>query len=511
MSASRERRERQAQRTTNAPNGKRIVKSRKSQKQDRVTRWVVGVFVGIIIFTLSALFLMGQGIPQRVLTAATVGGERIRVNEFEYHYQMAVRSFMEEYGEFVSFLGFNPGQPHSDQIAFEDVTWKDYFVGMAMDSLLDTVANAQDAANNGMTLGDWEFFMIEDYLDSLRSQAAASGMSMNRMLTEMFGRGTTEASLRATIERLILADMWKEQTYLSFEVTEQHVEARYWSNPESYDQISFHILQLAGDLPEDEDHDFTEEDFVAAFEEALQRANAMYRRVTAANFYTLALEYSDQIDREWLTEVPNGTLNSYLPVSNVAGHGELGGWLSDLNRRAGDKTVITDEAGHYVILFVSRTRFPQVGASVRHILFRFDDFSEEDAGERATELLREWRTTEATEENFGLMATVHSGCGSAADGGLFVDVLRGEMVPEFNDWLFAGSRRPGDTGVVRTQFGYHVMYFVGQSENPIWPRDRQTGRDRIRDELAMEWFQEYQMWLLEQFTITPSSMGLRFL
>ena len=30
----------------------------------------------------------------------------------------------------------------------------------------------------------------------------------------------------------------------------------------------------------------------------------------------------------------------------------------------------------------------------------------------------------------------------------------------FNDWIFDETRVTGDTGLVKTEFGYHIMYFV---------------------------------------------------
>ena len=42
-------------------------------------------------------------------------------------------------------------------------------------------------------------------------------------------------------------------------------------------------------------------------------------------------------------------------------------------------------------------------------------------------------------------------------------VQRGEMVQEFEDWCFA-DHKEGDTGIVKTKFGYHVMYYVGKKE-----------------------------------------------
>ena len=42
------------------------------------------------------------------------------------------------------------------------------------------------------------------------------------------------------------------------------------------------------------------------------------------------------------------------------------------------------------------------------------------------------------------------------------------MVTEFNDWCFDESRQYGDTGLVRTTYGYHVMFFVAGEEG--WHR-----------------------------------------
>ena len=41
------------------------------------------------------------------------------------------------------------------------------------------------------------------------------------------------------------------------------------------------------------------------------------------------------------------------------------------------------------------------------------------------------------------------------------------MVTEFNDWCFDSSRKTGDSGVVETPYGAHVMYFSGDNL-PYW-------------------------------------------
>ena len=38
------------------------------------------------------------------------------------------------------------------------------------------------------------------------------------------------------------------------------------------------------------------------------------------------------------------------------------------------------------------------------------------------------------------------------------------MVVNFNDWCFDSARKTGDTDIVESEYGYHVMYFVGDSD-----------------------------------------------
>ena len=34
------------------------------------------------------------------------------------------------------------------------------------------------------------------------------------------------------------------------------------------------------------------------------------------------------------------------------------------------------------------------------------------------------------------------------------------MVPEFEQWATDKNRRAGDVGIVKSQYGYHIMYFI---------------------------------------------------
>ena len=53
-----------------------------------------------------------------------------------------------------------------------------------------------------------------------------------------------------------------------------------------------------------------------------------------------------------------------------------------------------------------------------------------------------------------------------ATGGLYTDIYVGQMVEPFETWCFDASRQYGDTGLVKTDYGYHIMYFVASHE--VW-------------------------------------------
>ncbi|MBP3305577.1 MAG: peptidylprolyl isomerase [Oscillospiraceae bacterium] len=76
----------------------------------------------------------------------------------------------------------------------------------------------------------------------------------------------------------------------------------------------------------------------------------------------------------------------------------------------------------------------------------------------------EWLSGELTEETFAEFAVKYSEDGNAKDGGIYTEVYEGQMVTAFNDWCFDESRQTGDHGLVKTQYGYHIMYFVDSRE-----------------------------------------------
>lgn len=121
------------------------------------------------------------------------------------------------------------------------------------------------------------------------------------------------------------------------------------------------------------------------------------------------------------------------------------------------------------------------GVNVRHVLIEPEGATKDEKGytvaddnqweacrKEAQALLDEWAKGKRTEESFGNLAKEHSVDGSASIGGLYENVIKGRMVKAFNDWIFDETRKPGDYGLVKTEYGYHLMYFVSATEQDVW-------------------------------------------
>lgn len=120
-----------------------------------------------------------------------------------------------------------------------------------------------------------------------------------------------------------------------------------------------------------------------------------------------------------------------------------------------DKTTSTVDVRHILIL-------PE-GATTENVTTEtFSDEAWAASEKKAQELLDQWLAGDKTEDSFATLANENSADGgSNTNGGLYTDVSQGQMVEAFDDWCFDESRQAGDYGIVKTQFGYHIMYFCG--------------------------------------------------
>lgn len=105
--------------------------------------------------------------------------------------------------------------------------------------------------------------------------------------------------------------------------------------------------------------------------------------------------------------------------------------------------------------------------SVRHILIEVAGSQTEADWEaclhEAQGLLDEWLAGAHTEDTFAEFAARRSADGgSSYNGGLYTGLDENtNFVQEFKDWYLDEHRQAGDYGLVKSAYGYHIMYYSG--------------------------------------------------
>ena len=177
-------------------------------------------------------------------------------------------------------------------------------------------------------------------------------------------------------------------------------------------------------------------------------------------------------------------------------------------RKEGELTVIESSTGsgdsktikgYYVVRYGSVNDNSYALANVRHILVKFEGGKTDSSGKvtytateknkakvEAEKLFAEFESGPKTEERFSMLATQHSDDGNKDQGGLYEGVYPGQMVANFNDWCFADGRKAGDYGLIDTKYGYHLMYYVGDSETTF--RDYMVSAD-MREADITSWYE----------------------
>ncbi len=497
MSASREKQNRQAASGQADPKTAREAQQRREEKR---TNLLYGVIAAAVLVAVIASFVWRSDFIPKTTTAATIDGEKYTAAEVEYYYQTAYRNFVSnsQYSYFLSYLGLNTNatlksqsinstaaamlgielpdadaegeeaDSEADPLAPTGMTWHDYFLDEALDNMRVIQAALKAAEAEGFQYPAGVQAQYDDNMDALKAVAAASGISVSQYLKGNFGAGVTEKVYGEQLMRVLRYSAYADAYQDSLTYSDSELEEAYGADRNTYDHVSYEVVSFSGaaeSTTDDEGNTVepTEEEAAAALEAAQDLAQ------------TVLDGFQDGGDLEELANENDGTYSKNENGTYSAGS-VMSEWLYDSTRKSGDASTLADGTVQYVVVFHDRFRDENPTIDIRHILVPLgsgsiaegeEGYEDEqaqlkaDAHAKAEELLAQWQSGEATEDSFAALALKESTDGSKYDGGLYTEVYQGQMVTEFNDWCFDAARQSGDTGVVDTQYGSHVMYFSG--------------------------------------------------
>ncbi|MBQ7654255.1 MAG: peptidylprolyl isomerase [Clostridia bacterium] len=484
---------------------------------------------------------------------ATVGDNKISSVEFSYYYR-TIYNFYYQYASQGYDLGFDAtispdeqkytaddetttaaeseeseteeGETTSETTTTNYDTWNDFFIDTALNQIKNNYMLNAAAAKEGVKLEESDIKAVDDQIETMETTAKENGYTLNAYIKATYGSNLNSTLLREFLLKDALSQKYTEykQDEYAASYSNDKVLEEYNNNKTDYDYVDYRAQVF--NVSDDQDAAATKalaEDFLAkatssdAFEAAADEIAIADAVKTAKES---ASESGEEVDEEVVaseyTDADN-TLKEKTKYSDFYSNQEIADWLFN-TAKTGDVKLFElktdDSITSYNVVFCVKAAYKDESSTVnvRHILFKFNEDNTDPTDEqkavakqKAEEAYNEWKNGDMTEDSFAAIATEKSeDTGSAANGGLYEDVTEGQMVTAFNDWIFDSARKTGDTDIVETEYGYHVIYFVSKSDTPVW---EQT----IRDALAQDDYTEYLNEMSEsaEYEIEENDLALK--
>lgn len=518
MSASREKQLRQENVGQPDPKTIREAQQRKSEKRSNV---LYGAIAAVFVVVALASLVWRSNIIPRSATAAVIDGEKYTAAEVSFYYQNAYRNFYSNNYYYMSYglLSLNPNADLKTQELSENDaamlgveaggTWHDFFVDQALDQMAAVQNGLKKAQEEGFTYPAGVQAQYQDSMESLKSTAAASGVSVSQYLANIFGSTMTEKVYGEQLNRMLQYDAYTQAYSDSLVYDEATLKETYEADRNSYDKVAYEAVTITGAAASTKDADGNT---VEATDEEKEAAKTAAK--TAADNMLAAYQAGEKLE----TLAEGNEKATYVDNDGVSYTGDvLTDWLFNEDRKDGDTAVLESGTTYYVAVFHDRFLEEYPTIDIRHILIQpaagtlaegdegYEDEQAQlkaDAKAKAEEILAQWQAGDATEDSFAALAMENSADGSKYVGGLYTQVYQGQMVDAFNDWCFDASRKSGDTGIVETTYGYHVMYFVGTDE-PKW-------KIQVREDLADEDLNTWYAEKTEGYTAEQNEKGIQY-
>lgn len=472
-------------------------------KAGHIAGKVISIII-VIALCLGVLYgcLNFFGVPQKVLRATTISGKKVSVAKYNFYYtttylntyqQSANYDAQNGAGTGLMYTGYDSTKSPMDQEyvgeleGYENPTWADAFKETALTYIRTYVSYAELARKDGIKITDEQKKSIDDQISSWKETADSNDYSLNAFFYKQYGAGVNEKLVREILEEQFLAENYaqKKQESIQDSITSKQIKEELAKNPKNYTTFDVSAFAVKADVEKLSD-DASESEINAAQKKAKDAAKKKAESLLASvtNDKT-ALEAAKTIDKNASESTVNLKGTSAGSVTTSFGD-KVTNWIFESNRKAGDKAVIENDSGYVVVYLSSVPATDDVkGVDVRHILVAFptDDsgntktLSEEEKSEyykKAKSILDEYRKTPTVEKFTELSTKNNEDPGSKDNGGLYENVYPGTMVEEFNDWIFDSARKPGDTDIVETDYGYHVMLFVDNNNLTSSENDAKT-------------------------------------
>lgn len=449
-----------------------------------IKRAVAIVLVVAIVGFAGYKAVDASGIIDRMVTTVEIGDTKISAAEFNYYYSIAYNNVASQASSYESAYGYNvlgfdsSTAPDEQTSSYTDedgnaLLWSEVIRENAVSIAQSVIACYNEAVAAGTELTEDQEAELQETIETYRTQAAESNYSLNAYLRMYFGNGFNEKKFTEQLRMEMLAEAFSanKEEEINATITDEMINEEYAANGKNYDyaDIRYYTFSFTKLTAEDGESD---EDLKARQEKANKEIIAKAEEVAAkvtdeASLIEAAKAYKESKE-DVTTELTKAQYSSISSAVSTEG----ADWVYESGRKAGDVKLVSDDNGAYIIVCL-KPAYTSNSIDVRHCLIEFDaadaenvtDEEKEAAYQKAKELL-DGLGENVTEEAFAEM-TKENSADNADEGGLYEGVRLGDMVENFENWCFAESRKTGDTGIVETEYGYHIMYFVSDNTDDV--------------------------------------------
>ena len=417
-----------------------------------------------------------------------------------------------------AYMGLDVTKSLKDQYydAQNGISWYDYFMTSTKTYLRQLFVQCEAAHADGYTLDKEDNDKVEETLKSVREAAKEEGKQVSDYLVDRFGKNVTLDDFRAYLEMTAISMKYHDNVYAGFTYSDEDYEKYYESHKTEYQfadflKFTFSYTTDSSDSEKTKDN----KDKAKAYAEDLAKCKSTKAFLDyIKKFYKdnpsalpTSGSQSQTLDTDDLIQVQLDAAKTEKYAYEVSS--ETGKWLFDISREPLETKVFETESS-YMVYMVTKVAYRDEShyRKVRHILVSPEKDSsgnmvtngEVEAKKKADQIYEEWKKGKATEESFGELAKKYSDDpGSKSNGGYYGDVSSGMMVSEFDSWLFDSSRKVGDTGIIKTEYGYHIMYYCGEGEQ-IWKKSVDTMmRKNDYDKHYQEISQKYRVTIDDEY------------
>ncbi len=468
---------------------------------------LVAVVLCIAIVVMVSQGISNSGILDKTTTAVQIGEHELSTVELSYYYVDAINSNFSQwknyYGDYTSMYvsmiyGLDMTKPLNEQYYDTEgkVTWAEYFANVAVEKARANYALYDMAIAENHELTEDEKAEVATNISSTELSAILSYQfsDLESYLKAFYSRGATRESYTEYVNVAAMAKSYYNAHQAALEYDDAAIrayDAEHTAEFNSYSYASYLMLYndflTGGTTGEDGKVTYSDEENDAA----LKAAEAAAKSVSEGTYATVEdMEKAISAVEAYKDKAITATTQEDVLYSSV--NSKFTEWLSDSSRKEGDMGMIpyttstTDDEGntstvtqgYYVIRFQGKTDNAFALKNVRHILKAFEGGTTNSSGVKEyteaeklaaktaiEEVQSKWKENGGTEDAFkALVAENSDDSGSTGNGGLYENVYPGQMVTAFEDWCYDEARKEDDSGIIETEYGYHLMYFVGDSD-----------------------------------------------